>query len=379
MTTEQENNPLLDFSWDSDINLNDVLSEEETEDVIEQENVQEEVEEETSDNDIDKRDEIKKPNKDKEEEELEEFDFNNNKKEPKKNKPKENTSIYDDVYKDLKSYGVLKHVNIEEDESLTPERLEELYQQDYEAEVNERINNWANKELDEEAQAFIKFKMNGGSTKDFLDFYGKDEGLPEGDIDDEDFQDEIIRYQLKQEDYDHEEIEDVLETLTNNGRKKQRAERYYNRIEQQKAKERQELLSRQEQERKRAIEQDTMFKNDVKKILTDNKEIGGLKVTDKEKGEIFNFLTKKDVKVNDSYSITGFQKKLAETFKDTNKLVLLAKILNSDFNFDSFKRQVETATTKKVKSNLENRKGLNYNSVGSSMKSVNLSEIFSGI
>ena len=172
----------------------------------------------------------------------------------------------------------------------------------------------------------------------------------------------------------------MLENLTNSGRKKQRAEKYYKRIEANLNKEKEQILLRQEQERKLAIEKENKYTEDVKKILTESKDLGGLKVTDKEKVDLFNFLTKRSVKVNDSYSVTGFQKKLADTINDKGKLVLLAKLLHSDFNFDSLKKQVETATTRKVRSNLENRKGLEISGVGSSTnKGINLSEIFSGI
>lgn len=402
MTKETNNNPLDDFNWDNQIDFGDAFSDlEPTDDngddndldlnpIIEEEedNNEDNQNDETDDNtqqeeepveDDTKKKSNKKTNKTtKKEEKLEEFDFNNTSS--SKDTKKEETTIYDDVYKDLKEYGILKHVNIEENEKLTPERLEELYQQDYETEVTNRINDWANKSLDEDAQAFVKFKLNGGNTRDFLDVYLKESELPEGNIEDEDFQDEVIRYQLRQEDYDHDEIEDMLENLTNSGRKKQRAEKYYKRIEANLNKEKEQILLRQEQERKLAIEKENKYTEDVKKILTESKDLGGLKVTDKEKVDLFNFLTKRSVKVNDSYSVTGFQKKLADTINDKGKLVLLAKLLHSDFNFDSLKKQVETATTRKVRSNLENRKGLEISGVGSSTnKGINLSEIFSGI
>ena len=69
--------------------------------------------------------------------------------------------------------------------------------------------------------------------------------------------------------------------------------------------------------------------------------------------------------------------KLNKVFKEPSKLVLLAKILKSDFDFKDFKKKVETETTNKVKSNLENRKGLVKSSVGSSTDKINLAEIFS--
>lgn len=370
-----ENNSLNDFSWDDNPDMQSVMEGvlvgEETNDVepMEQEEDDEEDDDfgkEEIDNDEEKVSKKKSRVKD---EDLEEVNFGQNKtKEP---------SIYDDVYKDLKQYGILKHVNLEEGESVDADRLQELYEQDYEQEVNNRIGEWANNELDEDAQAFIKFKRAGGKTEDFLEMVERHATLPDGDINDEDFQDEIIRYSLAQEgDYSHDDIEDTLEELTNNGKKKQRAMRYYQKIEQQKRKEQDMLIYQQEQARKEAIYRDQAFRENIKESLSSTKEINGIKISDKEKGSLYDFMTKANIQVNDKQNITGFQKKLAEVFQDTNKMILLAKLLSNDLNMKDFKKQVETETTRKVKSNLENRKGLNSSSFGSSTKGINLSEIF---
>lgn len=364
----EKENSLLDFSWDESPNFESLMGGgeevvETTDEVVQEETTNTTEDVASEDSDVEKPKTTKTP------------------KETKVEEVKEDnttTTIYDDVYKDLKEYGVLKHVTIEDGVSLDAEKLAELYEEDYEEEIKSRLNNWATKELDEDAQAFIKFKRAGGKTQDFLNLYSKNNSsYPQGDINDEDFQDEIIRYQLRQDEWDIDEIEDRLETLTNNGKKGAISKKYYERLEAQISKERDELVHRQEQAKRDAIIQEQSFKEGIKEVLDTNQEINGFKINNKEKTQLLSFLTSRSIKIGEDRAITGFQKKLAETFQDTNKLVLLAKLLSNDFDMSDFKKSVVTQETKRIKSNLENRKGLTNSSFGSSTTSVSLSDIFS--
>lgn len=287
-------------------------------------------------------------------------------------------SIYTDVYKDLKDYGIIKNVELEDVGNLTAADLEEIYQKDYELEVEKRIKEWSSTQ-DKDFQDFVRFKLNGGNTRDFLNHVSSTEDyLPEGNIEDENFQDDIIRYQLAyREGWDAEEVEERLEQLTNNGKKAQTAAKYYNRIEQEKELERERLLEEQERKKYQAIQQENEFKNNVSQVLQASSDINGYKIANKEKQGIYDFITKRSIRVNDTQAVTGFQKKLAEALQDNKKVVLLAKMLMNDFNFKDFEKQVETKVTKQVKSNLENRTGLKSNSSsGSSTNRLNLSSIF---
>ena len=67
------------------------------------------------------------------------------------------------------------------------DRFFELQQEEIEAEVSARLNSWANEDLDEDAKAFIKFKLEGGSTAEFFKAYQDSPELGEGDIEDENF------------------------------------------------------------------------------------------------------------------------------------------------------------------------------------------------
>ena len=282
----------------------------------------------------------------------------------------------EDLYKDLKEQGIFKHVEAEEGEELDADKLFELQQKEYDTEVSARLAHWATEELDDDAKAFIKYKRDGGDTQEFFKTYSNTSGIPTGSISDEAYQDKVIRYQLKQEGWDAEEIEDRLKYFTENGRKESVAKKYDSKLQEDSKLEQEEILKRATAQKQNAETQEREYRENIKTALADTKEVQGIKITEKDQTELYNFLTKKSYKLSDTQSITGFQKKLGETFKDSSKMILLAKLMNSDFDLKDFEKATVTKTTKKIKSNLEQRKGLRPSSSGSSLDSNSLAELF---
>ena len=284
-------------------------------------------------------------------------------------------AFYEDVYKDLKEAGIFKHVELEDGEELDADRLYELQQEEIEAEVTSRLDAWASQELDEDAKAFIKFKIQGGDTSEFFKTYQNTSEITLGDIEDEDYQDNLIRYQLQKEGWDKDEIEDRLEFLTESNKKSKFAERYHDRLIKEQEKEKQALVKQAEEQKIRAKQQEEQFRASIKDTLDTNKEINGIKFTDKDKNNLINFLTKKE-KLEDGIVITGFQKKLSESFNDPKKIALLAKILNDDFDFSSFEKSAITKKTKEIKRNIEQRQSMRPTGSGSSSGANSLASLF---
>ena len=312
---------------------------------------------------------------DKEEvEKQEELSFFEEEDKTKKESTTDN-AFYEDVYKDLKEAGIFKHVELEDGEELDADRLYELQQEEIEAEVTSRLDAWASQELDEDAKAFIKFKIQGGDTSEFFKTYQNTSEITLGDIEDEDYQDNLIRYQLQKEGWDKDEIEDRLEFLTESNKKSKFAERYHDRLIKEQEKEKQALVKQAEEQKIRAKQQEEQFRVSIKDTLDTNKEINGIKFTDKDKGNLINFLTKKE-KLEDGRVITGFQKKLSESFNDPKKIALLAKILNDDFDFSSFEKSAITKKTKEIKRNIEQRQSMRPTGSGSSSGANSLASLF---
>ena len=312
---------------------------------------------------------------DKEEvEKQEELSFFEEEDKTKKESTTDN-AFYEDVYKDLKEAGIFKHVELEDGEELGADRLYELQQEEIEAEVTSRLDAWASQELDEDAKAFIKFKIQGGDTSEFFKTYQSTSEITLGDIEDEDYQDSLIRYQLQKEGWDRDEIEDRLEFLTESNKKSKFAERYHDRLIKEQEKEKQALVKQAEEQKIRAKQQEEQFRLSIKDTLDANKEINGIKFTDKDKNNLINFLTKRE-KLEDGRVITGFQKKLSESFNDPKKIALLAKILNDDFDFSSFEKSAITKKTKEIKRNIEQRQSMRPTGSGSSSGANSLASLF---
>ncbi len=379
---EETNTSLLNFDWENDevdfFGVSNVTGEATTTEKKKEsakpkegeEAEEEETQETSSSEENQEQEEVFFNEEESEESESEE-------EEEEQSSSSENSDNYwKDVYKDFKENGILKHVEIEEGEEVDSEKLFELQQQDYEAEVDARLKNWAKEELDEDAQAFIKFKRNGGSTAEFLRIYSSSSEIPTGDIKEEEYQDKVIRYQLKQEGWDSDEIEDRIQYLTENGKKESVAKRYDKKVKEADKQNKKALQEQAIRQREAVAEQEREFKENIKGVLEETKEVNGFKITPKDKTELYNFLTKKNHKISDTKSITGFQKKLGEAFQDTNKMILLAKLISSDFDLSQFEKQTITKKTKQIKSNLEQRKNLRPSKSGSSSQGSSLADLF---
>ena len=378
-TVETSQNDLLNFNWDeggadSFFGLNEFGDENKTP-AQQATPAQADELEETEDTDKPESEDKTKSKKKDEEEKVSFFE-----EEADEDKSKEKTStadgsIYEDVYKDLKEAGIFKHVELEDGEELDADRLYELQQEEIEAEVTSRLDAWASQELDEDAKAFIKFKIQGGDTSEFFKTYQSTSEITLGDIEDEDYQDSLIRYQLQKEGWDRDEIEDRLEFLTESNKKSKFAEKYHDRLVQEQEKEKQALVKQAEEQKARARQQEEQFKTSIKETLDTNKEINGIKFSDKDKNGLINFLTKKE-KLEDGRVITGFQRKLSESFSDPKKIALLAKILNDDFDFSSFEKSAITKKTKEIKRNIEQRQSMRPSGSGSSSGANSLASLF---
>lgn len=371
ITTEQaaetNQNSLLDFNWDegteSFFGLNEQQEEIKTEPTPVKVEESKEVEDEPDTEDKPKEDES--------------F-FEEESEEVKKSKREETESgnLYTDVYKDLKESGIFKHVEVEEGEEVDADRLYELHQEEIEAEVGARVESWATEDLDEDAQAFIRFKLQGGNTADFFKTYQEGSDISVGDIEDETYQDTLIRYQLQKEGWDKDEIEDRLEYLTDSNKKSKFAEKYHTKLQKDIEDKKQRLNTEVQKQKQAAKLQEEEFKNSIKETLDTNTELKGLKISDKDKNTILNFLTKKDQRIDGNNTITGFQKKLSDVFKDPTKIVLLAKLVNDDFDFSALEKSTITKKTKEVKRNIENRQSIRPSGSGSSSGAKSLASLF---
>jgi len=122
---------------------------------------------------------------------------------------------------DLKERGLLDY-ELEEGEELTDERAQELIDDGYENNLNDKIGKML-EDLPPVTRDLVKYALNGGNESEFLKKLStnKSVGLSENlDMDNEDNQKLVMSTDLKNQGYDDEYIEAQIDYLKDSGKLK---------------------------------------------------------------------------------------------------------------------------------------------------------------
>ena len=354
MEKETENNLLDEFTWDE----GGIFNVEETEEVTE------EVVEETTEKVTEDKEEVQKDTiEDTVEDEVVED-----------SEPLEDEGLYSNLSQQMVEDGVftidLGEETIEDAETFMSKVGEEVDKR-----VKEDIGQFIQKDLkgDPDAEAFIKYKLKGGSTKDFFALLQSNNETPiDLDLSTEDNQNKVLKHYLMGiEGKDEAEAENYIDYLSSNGKRKSTAEKYSKKLEsinQEKlnkinAQKHEEALDR-EKEREEYI-------TGIQTTLNDTEEVSGVSFSKTDKKELVNYINKP---LNfEGQTMTSMANDMQKVIADPKKLLLLAKLLKDDFDFSDFAKKAETKVTKKTKNRLANIKS---NKKPSSSKSGNLWDSF---
>ena len=259
------------------------------------------------------------------------------------------TNIKDSV-KHLIEEGIL---DLDEDEEL-PEDVDSNYlyskiEKSIEKKFEDSVAG-----LPDDVKNLIKFVHNGGSMKDFVSSISDSFELSEDiDLDDEDNQEKVMRHLLKEDGEDNELIEAQIEFLKDSGKLSSITQRKFNRWKAEKKEETDNLLAQQRQQKTLARENQIKFKKDIGDLLSESQEIKGLSVSQKEIQELPSYISDTSVKLQDGRQITPFYRDLFESLKEPEKLIALAKLVKSDFDFSDIKKGIVTKQTRKLKEDLQ--------------------------
>tara|TARA_R110002096_G_scaffold99981_3_gene221454 strand:- start:7968 stop:8690 length:723 start_codon:yes stop_codon:yes gene_type:complete len=220
-------------------------------------------------------------------------------------------------------------------------------------------------EMDEDAIAFLKFKKNGGSTSDFINAYGKFNSIPQGDIDNEDYQEQVVKHGMQLEGYDQEDIEDKVEWLKEGAKLKRHAQKYEAKLDKASNIEKQKMSQYQQQQASQAKEQREKLSTDLKTRLDNADTIGQFTFSKQDKKHLHSYMTRPKVKVGKDNYMTQMQADLQSVFQDPEKILIIAKLLRNDFDVSDVIRSTETKVTRKTKDKIE-RKSTNLKSSNSS-------------
>lgn len=266
--------------------------------------------------------------------------------------------FYTELAKESKQRGIFQNVDIPKDGKIDEDQYFELQDAEVEARVDETFEGFF-EEMDDDGKAFLKFKKNGGTTRDFLTQYLQP-GLNLEQFDDENAaQVRLINeyYMRNIEGKDEEEIEDGLNWLKDNGKEKVYATKRFEKIKTAEKKRKEEV---QEAARLAADKRESdvkQFNQELMNTLAETEKIGDFQISKAEQKELGAYLTKPVIKVGKNKFVPPFQAKIAQIFraeteKDKQHLILLAKLIKSDFDVSDLVTETQTKVTRKAKSTL---------------------------
>jgi len=244
-------------------------------------------------------------------------------------------------------------IELDEDEELPEDVDNDFLTSKIEASIEKRFEE-SIQDLPDEVKNIIKYVHNGGDLKDIISNLSESSDINEDiDLSEESNQEKVMRYLLKQDGEDDELIEANIEFLKDSGKLSSVAEKKFNKWKASQEEATQKIVKQQERQKLLAREQQVKFKKDIGEYLTENEEIKGLAISRKEAKELPNYISDTTIKLEDGRKITPFYRDLFESLKDKDKLIAIAKLVKSDFDFSDFKKNIVTKQTKELKKDLQ--------------------------
>jgi hypothetical protein len=362
MAKEKEETTLADFNWD---NPNDFFgSEANPTTKIETTTNIKEVDEDNDGEEADKltnQEEGEQPDK-----EQDKFSFDDEDEvEGKSTTP---SSQWSSTYKLLKDKGIIS-IDVEEGEEIDEEKLAEIIEEEIQTGLDETIQEFMD-ELDEDAKAFLKFKKEGGDTKQFFQIYAQMSEVPEPGNDVKSQKKFLEYYYRVVEDMEDEDIEDKISWMEETGKLSKYANKYYEEFEQNQESIKEDAVKKQQEMRMRQEENKKQLIKDLKHTIDSVTEIKDWSITQKDKKELHGYMTKTVEKTANGQYLTKFQSDLQKVFADKEKMILLAKIMHNDFDVKDIKEKAKTEVIKQTKQKLESNKQGSVNNKGSRNKGL---------
>ncbi len=285
----------------------------------------------------------------------------------------EDVEFYTNLTTELKEKGILSDFALEEGEKITEEKFFELQEKEVETRVEENFNSFF-QELnnDKDAVEFLKFKRNGGRTSDFFKAYAEspvlslDDNL---DLTKASNQKLVVSQYLKAvEGVPADEIEDRIEFFEEKGKLKEKAESYESKLRELDESNKQAVVTRAAEAKKNAEKAAKEFREKISATLDKAEVISKVKITKEDKKTLVDKILTPTVKQGDRY-VSSFSSKMNAIMKDPEKLLLLAKLVENDFDLSDIETSIETKVVSKARTSLiESKKSKDLKGAGSTQK-----------
>ena len=290
--------------------------------------------------------------------------------------PERDDKFFTVLASELKDAGVFANVEIKEDENIDEEKFIALQDNEIESRVNETFEAFF-EELDDDGKAFLKFKKSGGNTADFFKSARQSSEIPKGDMDDKNFQKKFLKYYYETfESMDAEDADERVDYLEDAGRLGKYAERYHDKVDEAQKKRKEEMVKQAEIAEKQRDSNREEYQKNLRTKLDDVEAIKDFPITPKDKKDLFSYITKPVKKVGKNTYISQFQDDMNKVGSDFDTLILLAKLVKSDFDVSDIEKKVETKKTRNIKDKLQGQRRTKRPRSGGKAGGKTLSDFF---
>jgi hypothetical protein len=254
----------------------------------------------------------------------------------------------------LKERGLVDY-ELEEGQELSDDDadnlLEDSWEKSVEAEVEATI-----KELPDELKQLIKFASKGGDVGELL---GKmvqhaTSGINKNsDISNEDVQVLAVTMDLRNQGYDQEYIDDQIEFLKEKDKLEGIAKKSFDKIVAEQETETAGQVQRQKEALEYRKKQAREYKTNITSHINSLDEMGGLPISKQDKTVLPTYISEPTVELQDGRVVSEMQADLFKVMADKDKIVLLAKLLKSDFDFSAIERKKQTQAARGIREEVQ--------------------------
>lgn len=313
---------------------------------------------------VDEEAKIKPTKSKKEEAEVEEVEVtgkkgkSSSKKEEEEDEEEDDAKFYTTLAGELKEKGILQLVEIPKDKELSEEEFFELQNQELDLRIDEAMEGLV-EGLDDDAKRFLKFKKDGGNTHEFFQIYANTLGINTLDDSDPAQVDKVIRYYLTTvEGLEGDEFDDRLKYIKEGGKSKTFATKWFDKIRADEDEEKETLQKAVEANKKSRIEKAKAFNDELTEIALKTDAVGAFTFTKADQKKIIATITKPTVKIGKDKYVPEFNAKLGKvlsgkTETDKKNLLVLAYLIDNNFDTKGLTATTTTKVVKEVKSTLK--------------------------
>ena len=254
----------------------------------------------------------------------------------------------------LKEKGLVDY-ELEEGKELTEEEAENLLEDSWEKALEAEVESTI-KDLPQDIKDLIKFASKGGNVGELL---GKmvqhaTSGITKNsDISNEDVQVLAVTMDLRNQGYDQEYIDDQIEFLKEKDKLEGIAKKSYDKIIAEQEAETAGQVERQKETAELRKKQAREYKSNITTHINGLAETNGLPISIQDKISLPTYISEPNVELQDGRFVSEMQADLFKVMADKDKIVLLAKLLKTDFDFSAIERKKQSQAARGVREAVE--------------------------